>query len=75
MSDLIVRIKSPSEGIKTSREGGSVGPNMCGDWERWRPKFRSVIHKHRLFFRSVYAATFGLQSFGPREMDADGTST
>jgi len=33
MSNLIVRIWSLIEGMETIREEGSVGYNLCGDWE------------------------------------------
>ncbi len=70
MSGLIVRMWSPVEGMQTTREGGSGGPNLCGDWERWGLKCRPVIHVHVL----VDAKAGGCSLFSHIETGANGAS-
>ena len=74
MSDLIVRIWSQVEAMEATREGGSVDPNLCCDWERWGPKCRPVIHEHGLVVCHVDAKAGGGSLFGHSESGANDPS-
>ena len=60
--------------MKTTREGESVGPNLCVEWERWRPKCRLVIHEHGLVACLVDATAGGVSLIGQNESGAEGSS-